>query len=111
MNTAEVLLRYPLYAGFRRLRFPVLTPLSIACCVTHRCNSRCMTCRIYEDPAEEMDARTWDAALRSIPRGVLWMTVTGGEPFMREDAADLIFSMASRCEPRFLTVVTNGYFT
>ena len=81
--------------------------------VTHRCNAACAFCfdRTYDTsglgPELSLDeieriAASW--------RGVIQVTLTGGEPFLREDLADVAGAWA-RAGMRSLTLATNGILT
>ncbi|MEW6202153.1 MAG: radical SAM protein, partial [bacterium] len=100
----------PLYHFFRTFGYPVLNPLSLVLCLTHRCNLRCLTCKIYDDPVDELAAEEWEKVFRRIGKGILWFTVTGGEPFIRDDIEQVITSLLTHCAPKFITIPTNGYF-
>ncbi len=56
---------------------------------TYRCNSRCQMCYIWQNPThprEEVTAKT----LEKLPGGFDNLNVSGGEPTLRRDLADLI---------------------
>jgi MoaA/NifB/PqqE/SkfB family radical SAM enzyme len=56
---------------------------------TYRCNSRCQMCYIWQNPTlptEEVQAKT----LEKLPGGFDNLNVSGGEPTLRRDLADLI---------------------
>ncbi len=56
---------------------------------TYRCNSRCQMCYIWQNPTnpkEEVSAKT----LEKLPGGFDNLNVSGGEPTLRRDLADLI---------------------
>lgn len=68
-------------------------PLFAQFAITYRCNSRCQSCEYWcrQSPEREL-------ALEEMPRladelwrfGIRVLTVTGGEPFLRTDAPDII---------------------
>jgi radical SAM protein with 4Fe4S-binding SPASM domain len=80
--------------------------------VTRRCNLRCSMCRTWEDPRrDELTVEEIAGIMRQLPR-LTWLDVTGGEPFLRKDATELMLAI-SRNAPA-LTVLhfpTNGWFT
>jgi MoaA/NifB/PqqE/SkfB family radical SAM enzyme len=75
--------------------------------VTYRCNARCAMCNTWEHPSAPDDEVT-AADLASLPR-LAFANVTGGEPFMRDDLADLVAVIAGKADR--IVVSTNGYFT
>lgn len=115
-RNASVLARVPLYNAFRELGAPVIRPLTMSFVVTDRCNSRCQTCQIgarYLDaPSVADDELTLEEHRRLFATiGQLeWVTLSGGEPFMRKDFAELAVALARSCRPRFVSVPTNGTF-
>ncbi|MCA9682593.1 MAG: radical SAM protein [Myxococcales bacterium] len=80
--------------------------------VTRRCNLRCAMCRTWEDPRrDELSVPEIADLMRQLPR-LTWLDVTGGEPFLRSDAQELLLTIADTA--RALTVLhfpTNGWFT
>jgi Fe-coproporphyrin III synthase len=75
--------------------------------VTYRCNARCTMCNIWASPSrpdQEVTARE----LEKLPR-LAFANITGGEPFLRDDIADLAEVMVRKAER--VVVSTNGYFT
>jgi MoaA/NifB/PqqE/SkfB family radical SAM enzyme len=75
--------------------------------VTYRCNAHCVMCNTWchpSDPADEITA----ADLRSLPR-LEFANVTGGEPLLRDDIADLVGVLMQKAKRVVLS--TNGYYT
>ena len=61
--------------------------------VTHRCNLTCKMCGIwrYGNAKEELSiAEVTEVAQRMKRLGVVQVSLGGGEPFAREDLADLV---------------------
>jgi MoaA/NifB/PqqE/SkfB family radical SAM enzyme len=75
--------------------------------VTYRCNAHCVMCNTWCHPSRPEDELT-AADLRSLPR-LEFANVTGGEPFLRDDIADLVAVLAQKAKR--VVVSTNGYFT
>ena len=92
---------------FRRPRAPTRAVIEL----TRRCNLRCTMCQTYElEPRHELSVAELRAILAQMP-GLNWLDLTGGEIFVRKDAAELIEAAS---EPRALGVLhfpTNGWFT
>ena len=114
LRNAGLAARWPAYQGFRAVGWPVPRPMTMSFVVTDRCNSRCDTCQIgaryLEDPSVADSDLTFDElrrVFRSLGR-VEWVTLSGGEPFMRPDLAELIVACARACRPRVINIPTNG---
>ena len=72
--------------------FPRMKPVNVTVSTTYRCNSRCLTCNVYERPVDELSAEEWDRAFRSLGRSAQWFTFSGGEPFVRKDLVEIVES-------------------
>jgi MoaA/NifB/PqqE/SkfB family radical SAM enzyme len=103
--------KIPGYWMFRRFGFPRLCPVNLTVSVTYRCNSRCRTCRIYAKEALEFSLEEYERTFQSIGTGVFWMTISGGEPFLRRDIADICRLASVHCKPSILNIPTNGILT
>jgi MoaA/NifB/PqqE/SkfB family radical SAM enzyme len=104
------LLRIPAYKIAHALGSGRVRPVNVTVSTTFRCNSRCLTCNVYERPADELTAAEWDRVFASLGRAPVWFTFSGGEPFLRPDLADMIESAWRRCRPKVVNIPTNGTF-
>lgn len=63
--------------------------MDLSVITTYRCNSKCSMCCVWQNPtlpAEEVSLKT----LAKIPAGVDYLNLTGGEPTLREDLAQIV---------------------
>ncbi|RME63659.1 MAG: radical SAM protein [Nitrospirae bacterium] len=83
-------------------------PLHLTLFVTNRCNARCRFC-FYETnrPCNEMDLNEYRALAENL-WGLLWLSFSGGEVFLREDISDIASVFYERCRPSFVLISTNG---
>lgn len=75
--------------------------------VTYRCNARCTMCNRYKAPSrpeEEISIET----IKKLPP-MYFTNITGGEPFIREDLADIVRELYKKSDR--IVISTNGYFT
>lgn len=64
-------------------------PFKLTWAVTWRCNSRCASCRIWKRPAGvELPPADFEEFFRKNP-SLAWLDLTGGEPTLREDLAEI----------------------
>jgi len=98
----------PAYKLFRRFGFPKMLPLNLTVSLTNRCNSRCLTCRVYDRPVAEFSPDEYARTFRSLGRRPYWVTMSGGEPFLREDIVEICGSAYDLCRPRIINIATNG---
>jgi len=91
---------------------PLTRPFNLTLSVTGRCNSKCRTCNIWkEKPEKELSTWEWSKILESIGRAPVWMTISGGEPFLRQDLPELMKIIAELNQPDIVTIATNGIMT
>ena len=75
--------------------------------VTYRCNARCTMCNRYKAPSkpdEEISIET----IKKLPK-MYFTNITGGEPFIREDLADIVRELYKKSDR--IVISTNGFFT
>jgi len=83
--------------------------------VTNSCNSRCKTCNIWKLYADnpqlkerELKLQEFENIFESLGHSVVWFTLSGGEPFLRPDLVNICKSLYEYCEPKILSIPTNG---
>lgn len=106
----SVLARVPAFRIGRAIGRPLALPAAMTVNLLYACNSRCKTCNIYEHHAEVLSLDEYDRIFRSIGPAPRWVTFTGGEPFLRQDVADIILNFDGHCRPTVINVPTNGSF-
>jgi len=79
--------------------------------ITYRCNLRCKTCNIWKKPKIDLPLDCLKAIFRKF-RNVSWISLTGGEPFLREDLVDIVRSALKECPSlHTISIPTNGFLT
>jgi radical SAM protein with 4Fe4S-binding SPASM domain len=101
-------LRFGRYFFARRAPYPIYLIFFI----TSRCMGKCLHCFYWRElNKEEKPLEAWEVERAAKSMGnLLQVTLTGGEPLLREDLADLlkIFYHANR--PLNLGLATSGFF-
>ena len=83
-------------------------PINVTFSVTTRCQSRCLTCRIWEhDPLPELDLDEIDALFRSIG-WTYFFNISGGEPYLREDLPEIVERACEVLDPAVIHIPTNA---
>lgn len=76
--------------------------------VTYRCNSRCQMCHIWK----QTDHQQFDLAeLHYLPKKLIDINLTGGEPFLRPDLADIIKLLKEQSPSASVIISSNGFAT
>ncbi len=90
-------------------------PYKLNYAVTYQCNARCKICNTWkkyvispEKQKEELTLCEIDAIFENF--NLSWISLTGGEPFLRKDLAEIV-STVEKHNPylTLLTIPTNGY--
>ncbi len=88
-------------------------PYKINFTVTSFCNSKCITCNIWQNPIskEELTIDEIGKIFDNLPDTVCWLSLTGGEPFSRKDFSDIIL-LAIKKIPNLalIGIPTNGLY-
>jgi MoaA/NifB/PqqE/SkfB family radical SAM enzyme len=100
--------KIPAYQMFRHFGFPKLLPLNLTVSLTYRCNSRCKTCNIYQKKVSEFTLAEFEKTFKSIGTIPFWLTMSGGEPFLRKDIVEICKSAYENCRPKIINIPTNG---
>jgi MoaA/NifB/PqqE/SkfB family radical SAM enzyme len=112
-STAKLIGRLPLYWCFRTFGRPVLLPFNYTLSITYRCNSRCKTCNIWKIQQKipvdmELTLDEWEKVLKSLGDSPYWITISGGEPFLRRDLVEIIKTIDEYNRPKIINIPTNG---
>lgn len=80
-------------------------PIHAIVAVTYRCNARCTMCDIWKKrPGRELRPEDYSR----LPSSLREINVTGGEPLLRDDLAEVIRTMRARCPRARIVLSTNG---
>ncbi len=99
-------LKYARYLLSKRKALPVHLILE----VTSACNARCVTCFNWQKTDYKSEKRLPLDVLDRVSSSLgslLWFSLTGGEPFLRDDL-DEVIRIFERNRPQYLTIPTNG---
>jgi len=83
--------------------------------VTHACNYRCKTCNIWRKYLENPKLKDQELTLSEYTklfranREIIWLSITGGEPFLRRDLTGIVISALENIDKlRVVNIATNG---
>ena len=107
----QIIPRILLYNFAYRTGFPRVMPINYTLSLTYACNSRCETCNIYEKKADNLKVEEYDKIFKKIGRSPYWITLSGGEPFLRKDIVDICKVLYDRSKPAIINIPSNGILT
>lgn len=96
-----------------RLRSKPPLPRALLFISTHRCNARCVMCGIWKETGRREEELSPGALDELLADGFFskmeFVSINGGEPFIREDLAELCGVIVERCpNVKRLSLTTNG---
>lgn len=88
-------------------------PASLTFSVSYKCNFRCKTCNIWKDCniENELDLSQIDKIFHSLGKSLYWVTLDGGEPFLRRNLAEICELIYKNCKPTIINIPSNGSLT
>jgi len=100
------------YNLFVRFGWPKILPSFFIFSVNNYCNQRCKTCNIWkknhlEEKRKELNLEEICTIFSKFPK-IFWLTIGGGEPFLREDLVDVVRIAYEKSKVNVLTLATNG---
>jgi len=105
----QLLFRLPGFKAYYRLRTgKAPLPVNITLSLLYSCNSRCATCNVYEKRVKNFTLEEYKKTFTSLGRAPYWFTLSGGEPFLRKDIADIAKAAYDICQPGIINIPTNG---
>ncbi len=102
------------YAQLGGKYFSDSQPLALIYFVTKSCNCSCSHCFYWESLNKP---RPKELTLEEIGKiatrlgKLLYLRMSGGEPFVRKDLFEIVSLFAEKCCPSYIGIPTNGYFT
>jgi len=100
---------------YKKFGFPKVLPSILTFSINDCCNSRCKTCNIWKNnPKKKMKEQLNIDEIKKIFsnfKRLYWITITGGEPFMRNDLDEVIKAIYDESKPKLITIATNGMAT
>ncbi len=107
--------RLRLFADTARAAFRPGVAQYLILFVTSRCNARCKMCfnwqALEDTPGKnDLELKEFQAIAKSLP-GLIQLTLSGGEPFLRDDLVEIVEAFYVHSNVRQLTIPTNAILT
>jgi len=90
-------------------------PITFNYAVTNKCQSKCKTCKIwklYRDKPyleqNELKIEEIEKIFKSINGQIYFFNITGGEPFLRNDLAEIVQLACEYLKPQIIHIPTNA---
>lgn len=99
------------YATGLKKVFDTQTPAMLIFFVTTRCNARCRHCFYWRELNKETEEELTLEEIKKISQSMgslIWLFLSGGEPFLREDLVQICQTFYKNNKPRSIIIPTNG---
>lgn len=101
-------LKILLFKLSKKIGFPNIKPINYTISITYRCNSKCKTCNITQRKADDLSVEEYKKIFSSIGKSPYWVTISGGEPFLRNDLVEICQVIYKYSKPKIINIPTNG---
>lgn len=102
------------YSKLGQKYFVEARPLALIYFVTKTCNCICAHCFYWESlnkpRPKELTLDEIDKIADSLGK-LLYVRFSGGEPFIRKDLFEVAALFAKKCQPAYIGIPTNGFYT
>lgn len=94
-------------------------PYKLNFAVTSACNSRCKTCDVWkvfqrnpEIIKDDLSLREIELIFKNLPSNFVWLSLSGGEPFLRKDLVDICQAAVENIPSLgLISIPSNGLLT
>lgn len=83
-------------------------PINLTVSVTYSCPSRCLTCDIWQKKVDDMSVDEYAKTFRSLGKVPVWVTISGGDQFVRSELAEIVRLIRTEIEPSIINIPMNG---
>ena len=100
----------PAFKSFHQFGWPKLLPINLTVSVTYTCPSRCKTCNIWQKKVDDLRPEEYER-IRSMEGVPIWVTVSGGDQFVRCDLPEIFGLIRGILRPKIINLPMNGILT
>jgi MoaA/NifB/PqqE/SkfB family radical SAM enzyme len=86
-------------------------PVNLTVSVTYSCPSRCATCDIWQKKVDDLSVDEYAKTFRTLGKAPIWVTVSGGDQFLRGDLDEILRLVRAEIEPKIINIPMNGVVT
>jgi MoaA/NifB/PqqE/SkfB family radical SAM enzyme len=86
-------------------------PINLTVSVTYSCPSRCKTCDIWQKKVDDLSVDEYAKVFRTLERVPIWVTISGGDQFVRKDLDEIVRLVREEIEPTIINIPMNGVIT
>jgi len=107
----DLIPRIFIYKLSRSFGFPRIMPMNYTLSLLYTCNSRCSTCNVWKKKTDNLTVSEYKHIFKKLGRSPYWITLSGGEPFLRKDIVEICQELYKYCKPKIINIPSNGLLT
>ncbi len=111
MTKLPLLARLAGYRAAHATGVPPQLPVNLTVSVTYSCPSRCATCDIWQKKVDDLSVDEYGRIFPTLERVPIWVTLSGGDQFVRADFDEIVRLVRTQIEPRIVNIPMNGIIT
>src|SRR5258708_2681148 len=111
MSKVPLLARLAGYRAAHATGYPRQLPVNLTVSVTYSCPSRCATCDIWKKKVADLSVDEYARVFPTLEKVPVWVTLSGGDQFVRADFDEIVRLVARQIEPRIINIPMNGVIT
>ena len=111
MSKVPLLARLAGYRAAHASGYPRQLPVNLTVSVTYSCPSRCATCDIWQKKVDDLSVDEYGRIFPSLARVPVWVTLSGGDQFVRSDFDEIVRLVVTQIEPKIVNIPMNGVIT
>ena len=83
-------------------------PVNLTVSVTYSCPSRCATCDIWQKKVDDLSVDEYGRIFPTLERVPVWVTVSGGDQFVRRDLDEIVRLIPSSARVQMLNAMRHN---
>jgi len=101
----ELPFKFFMYNISRKIGKAFIIPINYTYSFTSICDSNCVTCNIWKkEVKDELSINEWEKTLQSIGSAPYWVTITGGNQFLRKDFIEFFKLIVKYNKPKIINI-------
>ncbi len=109
MKTLLLPLKLLIFNISRRLNKTFILPINYTYSITSKCDSKCKTCNIWKQKStDDLTKEEWEKIIRNIGNVPIWITITGGNQFLRKDLSEIVGYILDYNRPKIINFPVSG---
>jgi len=108
LETFMLPIRLIIYNLSRKLNRVFILPMNYTYSITSICDSKCKSCNIWKKNEKDLTKEQWKKIIKSIGPAPYWITITGGNQFLRTNFNEIMAHIIKYNKPKIINIPASG---